>query len=94
MAGPYAGLDVSLALTSICVVDEKGRMVREAKVSSEPDAITRELPWAQGTFIRVGLEAGPLSQWLCFGPQGCRSAGVRRGAPCKGRNGTDEPEQE
>lgn len=67
MAGLYAGLDVSLELTSVCVVDEEGRMVREAKVASEPDAITRELCSAPGDYVRVGLEAGPLSQWLCFG---------------------------
>ena len=36
MAALYAGLDVSLELTSICVVDEEGRMVWEAKVASEP----------------------------------------------------------
>lgn len=67
MAGLYAGLDVSLELTSVCVVDEDGRMVREAKVASKPDAITRELRSAPGDYVRVGLEAGPLSQWLCFG---------------------------
>ncbi len=67
MVALYAGLDVSLELTSICVVDEDGRMVREAKVASEPDAIVRELRAAEGDFVRVGLEAGPLSQWLFFG---------------------------
>lgn len=67
MAGLYAGLDVSLELTSVCVVDEEGRMVREAKVASEPDVIARELRSAPGDYVRVGLEAGPLSQWLCFG---------------------------
>ena len=67
MVALYAGLDVSLELTSVCVVDEDGRMVREAKVASEPDAIGRELRAAAGDFVRVGLEAGPLSQWLFFG---------------------------
>lgn len=42
-------------------------MVREAKVASEPDAIIRELRSAAGDYVRVGLEAGPLSHWLCFG---------------------------
>ena len=67
MVALYAGLDVSLDLTSVCVVDEEGRMIREAKVSSEPDAIVRELREVPGDYVRVGLEAGPLSQWLCFG---------------------------
>lgn len=64
MAALFVGLDVSLELTSVCVVDEEGRMVSEAKVASEPDAIIRS---TSGDYVRVGLEAGPLSQWLCFG---------------------------
>lgn len=67
MAALYAGLDVSLELTSVCVVDEDGRMVRDVKVASEPDAIICELRSLPGNYVRVGLEAGPLSQWLCFG---------------------------
>jgi transposase len=67
MAALYAGLDVSLELTSVCVVVEDGRMVREVKVASEPDAIICELRSLPGNYVRVGLEAGPLSQWLCFG---------------------------
>jgi transposase len=63
----YAGLDVSLELTSVCVVDAQGQVVREAKVASEPEALIR-LFQAQGLEIaRVGLEAGPLSQWLHAG---------------------------
>ena len=60
----YAGIDVSLELSSVCVVDATGRIVREAKVASEPDAL---IVWFRGLGIevaRVGLEAGPLSQWL------------------------------
>ena len=61
---PYAGIDVSLELSSVCVVDATGRIVREAKVASEPEAL---IAWLRGLGIdvtRVGLEAGPLSQWL------------------------------
>jgi transposase len=63
----YAGLDVSLEQTSVCVVDSSGRVVREAKVASEPQAL---LAWfaAHGVAMtRIGLEAGPLSQWLFAG---------------------------
>lgn len=63
----YAGLDVSLEMTSVCVVDEDGALVFEAKVLSEPDAIGAVLGGCEGEFARVGLEAGPLSQWLCNG---------------------------
>jgi transposase len=60
----YAGIDVSLELSSVCVVDAAGRIAREAKVPSEPDAL---IAWFRGLGLqvsRVGLEAGPLSQWL------------------------------
>jgi transposase len=60
----YAGLDVSLELTSVCVVDAQGQVVREAKVASEPEALVRYLSKPEAEIIRVGLEAGPLSQWL------------------------------
>ena len=58
------GIDVSLEMSSVCVVDATGRIVREAKVASEPEAL---VAWFHGLGIdvtRVGLEAGPLSQWL------------------------------
>lgn len=61
----YAGLDVSLKLTSVCVVDARGEVVREAKVASEPEALISFLQ--QLAIGRVGLEAGPLSQWLHAG---------------------------
>jgi len=60
----YAGIDVSLESSCVCVVDSSGRMVREAKIASEPEVL---IAWfgEQGIKIaRIGLEAGPLSQWL------------------------------
>lgn len=60
----FAGLDVSLRATSICIVDEDGRVVRESKVASEPAALLAALRGHAATLRRVGLEAGPLSQWL------------------------------
>ena len=60
----FAGLDVSVKETSICIVDDTGRIVREVKVASEPEALLQELAKPSYHFKRIGLEAGPLSQWL------------------------------
>ena len=60
----FAGLDISVKETSVCIVDEKGRIVREAKVASEPEALVAVLANPAYRLMRIGLEAGPLSQWL------------------------------
>jgi transposase len=59
-----AGLDVSVKGTSVCIVDETGRIVRELKVASEPEALLAVLRNPAYHFKRIGWEAGPLSQWL------------------------------
>src|SRR5271165_6436833 len=60
----FAGLDVSVKETSVCIVDDSGKIVREAKVASEPEALLSVLKNPAYRFKRIGLEAGPLSQWL------------------------------
>ena len=60
----YAGIDVSLEYSSVCVVDASGRIVREGKVASEPEALVAWFASLGFALTRVGLEAGPLSQWL------------------------------
>src|SRR5664279_2819126 len=60
----FGGLDVSVKETSICIVDDTGRIVREVKVASEPEALLKVLGNPAYRFKRIGLEAGPLSQWL------------------------------
>jgi transposase len=60
----FAGLDVSVKDTSVCIVDDTGKIVREVKVASEPDAHLPVLTNPAYHFKRIGLEAGPLSQWL------------------------------
>src|SRR5215207_4295046 len=63
----YAGIDVSLDSASVCIVDAQGKILKEAKVASEPEALIAWLA-AHGTpMARIGLEAGPLSQWLLAG---------------------------
>src|SRR5207342_288973 len=60
----FAGLDVSVKETSLCIVDDAGRIVREVRVVSEPEALLAVLTNPACHFKRIGLEAGPLSQWL------------------------------
>jgi transposase len=60
----FAGLDVSVKETSVCIVDDTGKIVREVKVASEPEALLALLKNPAYHFKRIGLEAGPLSQWL------------------------------
>ena len=60
----FAGLDVSVKETSVCIVDDTGKIIREVKVASEPEALLAVLKNPAYHFKRIGLEAGPLSQWL------------------------------
>jgi transposase len=63
----YAGLDVSVKDTSVCVVDESGKVCLETKVPSHPEYLAQALNDPAWSLERVGLEAGPLSQWLFSG---------------------------
>lgn len=63
----YAGLDVSVKETSVCIVDETGKICREVKVVSHPDDLIAVLKDPTLRIGRIGLEAGPLSQWLFEG---------------------------
>ena len=63
----YAGIDVSLEASSLCVVDASGKIVREKKVSSEPEDLIAWFKALPFVLSRIGLEAEPLSQWLYAG---------------------------
>jgi transposase len=65
----YAGIDVSLELSSVCVVDAQGKIVKEAEVASEREAVVAFFEALGFAVKRTGLEAGPLSQWLHAGLQ-------------------------
>lgn len=62
----FVGLDVSVRITSVCVMDTGGILIRESK-ETEAEAIGALLRANGGPYKRVGLEAGPLSQWLYGG---------------------------
>src|SRR5664280_3603802 len=63
----YAGLDVSVKETSVCIIDEAGKICREVKVPSHPEDLVDVLKDPAWRLERIGLEAGPLSQWLFSG---------------------------
>jgi transposase len=63
----YAGIDVSLEYAHLCVVDGSGKIVCEDKVVSEPEALIAWFEALDFGLTRIGLEAGPLSQWLYAG---------------------------
>jgi transposase len=69
----YAGIDVSMEYSSVCVVDGTGKIVREGKVASEVGALIGWFGSLGLNLVRIGLEAGPLSQWLFAG---MRDAGL------------------
>jgi transposase len=61
----YAGLDISMEETSVCILDKNGNIVREGAVPTEPEAITAFLEDFRDSLRRAGLEAGALTPWLC-----------------------------
>ena len=60
----YAGLDVSLEETAICVVDGSGLIVKEVRAASEPEALIAALKSIDVPLERIGLEACSLTAWL------------------------------
>jgi transposase len=69
----FAGLDVSLEETAVCIIDEMGRIVREARVVSEPEALVVFFRESEMTMKLVGLEACSLTAWL---QQGLSEEGI------------------
>jgi transposase len=63
----YAAIDVSLELSSVCIVDAAGKVVKEMKVETHPEALVKFFKDFGLPLTRIGLEAGPLSQWLYAG---------------------------
>lgn len=60
----FIGIDVSLASSAFCVLDEHGRILKEVQFTSEPEAFVAFLRSLRRPIDAIGLEAGPLSQWL------------------------------
>ena len=82
----YCGLDVSLRETAICIVDADGKIVKELKVSSDPDAIANAIRDSGFVCEKVGLESGSTAAWLQAGlvalaPEEIRSPRIQRTWP-------------
>src|SRR6476619_7859191 len=60
----FVCLEVAVKETWVCVVDDTGKVIFEQKVETEPDDIIALLSSLGVTYGRIGIEAGPLSQWL------------------------------
>ena len=82
----YAAIDVSLELSSVCIVDATGKVVKETKVETHPEALVKFFKSFGLPLARIGLEAGPLSQWLYAG---LTEAGFET-TPCGQKIGTAE----
>ena len=81
----YVGIDVSLEYSSVCVVDGSGKIVREGKVASEPEALIGWFASLGLSLARIGLEAGPLSQWLYAALRQSRACGRAVGDAARAR---------
>ena len=81
----YAGLDVSLEETAICVVDGTGRMVKETRAASEPEALIAALQALGLPLKRIGLEACSLAAWpmTSCARQACQLSASRRARPTR-----------
>jgi hypothetical protein len=59
----YAGIDVSLEYSSVCVMDADGRIVREAKMVSEPDALIAVWRWSGSVWRPARCRSGSMPGW-------------------------------
>ncbi len=62
--GYFAGLDIGLERTAVCVIDAAGRRIAETLLPTEPELLVAWLRRQADAYERLGLEACPLSDWL------------------------------
>ncbi len=92
----YAGLDVSLRPVNICVIDDEGKLVAEAKLASDVQDIVAYLDELNLNISSIALEAGTLTQYMTYGLQSadfeviCMEARQVKAALSAMRNKTDK----
>ena len=91
----FAGLDVAMTSSALCVVDETGTIVLETTVATTPEAIAEILAPYRKSLAKLGHETGSLAPWLhkqltVLGwPIVCLEAAHARAALSSMRNKTD-----
>jgi len=90
----FAGLDVGVDATAICVVNSAGAAVLEASAETAADVIRQVLKGYTGRFRRVGHEAGPLSPWLQRGLRPAWLGGDAAGDPAPARRAERRAQQD
>ena len=72
MVERFVGLDVSQRLTSVCILDERGKRVWRGKCATDHGAIEEAIRTrAGGGEVRLGIETGPLTPWLVHELRSC-----------------------
>jgi transposase len=102
MVERFVGLDVSQRLTSVCVLDERGKRVWRGKCATNPEVIEQVVcaRAGDGTAVRLGVETGPLTPWLVHELRGrgldviCLDARQARAALALRPNKTDANDAE
>jgi len=65
----YIGIDVSTKESALCILDDKGKIVRETKLPTDPEIIARFIAATGLAIDRIGLESGCTAAWLFAGLQ-------------------------
>jgi hypothetical protein len=73
----YIGIDVSTKESALCILDGKGKIVRETKLPTDPEIIARFIAATGLAIERIGLEAGCSAAWLFAGLQRDASEATR-----------------
>jgi hypothetical protein len=60
----FVGLDISQAMTHVCVVDGKGKKIWQGKCRTKPEDIAKTIRDKSPSATLIGLESGDLSPWL------------------------------
>src|SRR5580704_12899752 len=81
----FVGLDISQAMTHLCVVDDKGKKIWQGKCPTNPEDIAKTIRDKSPSATLIGLESGALSPWLWHSLNDMVSASRLRRCPSRSR---------